>query len=587
MIAIMCTCLSSLPRIGPRRHWPLALSAALFFAGPALALTPREEVLRLVPEDAGFCLLVQGLRHQAQAFHESPFYEQFRTSTFGSDLLQSPGAVKLSQLEQHLQKHLGLTWPRIRDELIGDAVALAYRATSSGGKDGDQGLILVRARDARLLADVVTRLNELQLGSGEVKAVEARKHHDAEYFCRVEAKRNLFYYLRGPLLAFTSQEDLLRDVIDRDRQSEGKEIVLVRQLQRLGADAALATLWVNPRAFDRELERKAATAKGAEVLVLRRIEEYWKAIDGLALSATVNPGGPEIALTFLAREGAMPAAVRRFFDADAKPSDLWERFPDRALVAVAGRLDALELTGFLGDFLPAEARRAARDTVNREFGAALGLDIVQDVLPNLGPDWGVCITAPAASDRSPLPALVAAIRVRPGSTVRPVDRALLDGLHSLAVLVVLGYNNSHTDAIRLETVRQDQVEVQFLKNGKGFPPGWQPAFALKAGYLLLATSPEAIRAFRATPNPSAAAGPDLPLLRVSIREFRAYLNSHLDFLAARVAEDHGISPDAAAKKLRGLLSLCECFERVELARRAGPGKVALVLRARTEKPMSR
>ena len=48
---------------------------------------------------------------------------------------------------------------------------------------------------------------------------------------------------------------------------------------------------------------------------------------------------------------------------------------------------------------------------------------------------------------------------------------------------------------RGEEKLNDKVEIKYLANDKAYPPGLQPAFALKGGYLVLASSPEAIRRF--------------------------------------------------------------------------------------------
>src|SRR5439155_3628606 len=96
------------------------------------------------------------------------------------------------------------------------------------------------------------------------------------------------YYLRGPLLALTWQEGLLRRVIDLDRRPAGGEPPVARELRLLGADRSLAALWVNPRAFQADLEAKAAASRGEEAAVLRTTLTYWKALDGIALSLALE-----------------------------------------------------------------------------------------------------------------------------------------------------------------------------------------------------------------------------------------------------------------------------------------------------------
>ena len=50
----------------------LAVSSS-FFAGHSAKASPRDELLRLVPADVGFCLVLEDLRGHGKAFAESPF----------------------------------------------------------------------------------------------------------------------------------------------------------------------------------------------------------------------------------------------------------------------------------------------------------------------------------------------------------------------------------------------------------------------------------------------------------------------------------------------------------------------------------
>ena len=54
----------------------------------------------------------------------------------------------------------------------------------------------------------------------------------------------------------------------------------------------------------------------------------------------------------------------------------------------------------------------------------LGKDLIKDVLPNLGPDWGLCVTAPPAKDKTWFPQVTLAMAVAPGPGTAPVDEAL-------------------------------------------------------------------------------------------------------------------------------------------------------------------
>jgi hypothetical protein len=82
---------------------------------------------------------------------------------------------------------------------------------------------------------------------------------------------------------------------------------------------------------------------------------------------------------------------------------VWKAVPEDALFAAGCRLDLAALLEALGDFLPAKHRADLHAHLNGTFGAPFDKDFVKEVLPSLGPDWGVCVTAPPADSKDLFP----------------------------------------------------------------------------------------------------------------------------------------------------------------------------------------
>jgi hypothetical protein len=551
---------------------------------PLQALTPRAELLRLVPEDVGFCLVVQNLREHSAAFQGSAFLEQFRASPLGQAVQDAPEYRKLVELDAHLRRYLDVSWARLRDDILGDTVILAYRPGPPGALDQEQDLFLVRARDPQLLGTLAERLNAAQKESGEILDLETRTYHGVPYVRRVERKRDHYYFLRDGVLAFSSREPMLRQVIDRERQqSEREQPVLVRNLRRVESEQALATLWVNPRAFDGEIERKGIGARGTEAVVHKAVLAYWKSLDGIAVVASLHEQDIELRLTLLAREAQLPAPARKVFSAPGKPSDLWNRVPARALVAVAGRLETAEVTDFVDTFLTEEARKSLKEAMDRGPEAALGKDVVQQVLASVGPDWGIFVAAPAAADKDWFPEVTVALRVRSGGPNASADRTILAALQGAAVLAVLAYNSSHPDAITLRNITEGPVEIHYLSGAREFPPGLQPAFALKGDYLLLASSPDTVRHFAETgavKKPELTSG-EMPWVQLFVQQVSGFLKERRDSLAAYVAEKHLVPKEEVSRRLDDLAAHLQFLDRMTLTQRSQPGRFSLVLRLRT------
>jgi hypothetical protein len=554
-------------------------------AGIFLALTirapaesPRDELLRMVPDDAGFCLVVEGLRDQAARLADSPFVRQFRQSPTGALLNADRDWQTLTAGREKLEALLGLEWTKLRDDVLGDALVFAYRPSLADGPQRDQVLILVRARDPQALAKLVEWINAFQKVSGEVKAVEAREHGGLRYFQRVEAKAAPFYALLGPVLAVSSDEAMLRDALDRRSHEPATEPLLARGLrQLLGTQQQLASLWINPRAFDAAVAAKAEQGRDDQKAIAKNFLAYWKALDAAALGVGVQDDFT-LTLAARARTEELPPAARRFLASAADPSEAWRRFPDNALFAFAGRFDASAFVDVLGEFLTPQTRRALRDGLDRYVGAALDKDVLQDVLPCLGPDFGVCVVAPEAGSKSWLPHAVLALRVRPGEKLPHLDQALFSAVNALAQAAVIDHNSKHAERMVLKTTVQDKVEVKYLAGAAHFPPGLQPAFALKDGYLVLASSPDALRRF--APVKELPAG-EVPVLRISIVDLRNYLQTYRRPLVAALAAQNETKQEEVERHLDGLLSALQLFDKLEINQRVTAGQAAVTLRVRT------
>jgi hypothetical protein len=552
----------------------ISLAALLAFTVRARAESARDELLRLVPDDVGFCLLLEDLRGHTARLLESPFVKQFEKSAMGELLKADPDWRKFQTGREQLEGLFGIDWPKLRDDIIGDAVVVAVRPGSKG--NDDKGLVLLRARDPEALAALLKRVNALQKAGGEYESIENREYKGQGYFQRVGAKTAPFYALLGPALIVASHEDMLREALDR-RATSAEPVLSKRLHELLGAEPYLVSFWLNPRAFDAAMAAHAEQGGDDQTAALRHVLTWWKALDGVAWGIAARD---DFIVTYAARartEKLSPAA-RRFLAESAKPSDLWRRFPDNALVAVAGRFDVSAFEEMLSEFLSPSMREKWHGSLDRFLGAALDKDVVKEVLPCLGPDFGLCIMAPEEGSKSWAPRAFAAVRVRPGEKPPYVDQALFTAATALAQAAVIDHNSKHDSRLVLKTEWQDKVEVKYLTGSAQFPAGLQPAFALKDGYLIATSSPDLVKRFA----PVAKMPTDeVPLLRISITDLRAYLRIHRGAIASALAEHNKLKPDEVERHIEGILPALDLFERLEISQRGAPGQKAVTLRLRT------
>src|SRR6266542_2284681 len=180
--------------------------------------SPADELLRFVPADVTFCFVLRDLREHVAALQSSPLAGHLRNSPLGSALKATPEWRQLEKANRFLEQFLGLRAEQLRDDILGDAVVLAYRAGPPDKPQQEQGLLLIRARQAKTLAALVDRLNQVHMKSGELKKRDEREHNGVKYFRRVERKEENFYCLRGPVLIFSGQEGILREALDLEKK---------------------------------------------------------------------------------------------------------------------------------------------------------------------------------------------------------------------------------------------------------------------------------------------------------------------------------------------------------------------------------
>jgi len=546
---------------------------------PAAGLAaPRDELLRLIPEDYTFCVVVQNLRGLARSDGDPAFLKGVAESPMLKQFQDSPEAKKFQAVLETIFKDLQVTPEQLWRDILGDAIVFAYRKGPADQKDKEDGLLLVNARDEKLLARLVDRINELQKKGGELKGVEPVGHAGG-YFRRVksvESEKPDYYALRGHRLLFSGSEDLLKSMLAGLDRGGAEEPVLVRRMKQLGVDGHPFVCLVNPRSFDSDLVASAKAGKPAEQWFLKEFTNYWKAVDGLAISMNFAPA-VEIGLSLNVRKETMPKAAARFFTEAGKKSPLWSRIPDDALFAFVGRAHLESLVGIIGSFLTERDRTKVLDAVADAVRTFLESDELGPAVRGLGPDAGFWVTRPDPADKTWWPQGILAVKVADDADGRLAEQAALRGLDFLARSACLSEKQ-----LRIRSEKQGDVEVRYLTHASAFPPGFRPGFASKGGYIVVASSPQTITRFN-PPTETATDADEVPILRISAAGWRQYLNDHRAGLTEYLAAAKGLDAAMLGQQVDSLMPLFDALDRVELVQRTGPERLNLILRFKEAK----
>ena len=193
------------------------------------------------------------------------------------------------------------------------------------------------------------------------------------------------------------------------------------------------------------------------------------------------------------------------------------------------------------------------------------------------------------TEKAWFPQMTWALRVRQGDQQPSVDRTLLNGLNTLATLAVFAYNGSHEDHLTLRVVFDGPVEIRHLTGEKAFPPGLQPAFAYKNGYLLVTSSPDAIRSF-GVPGPERTpvdSTGEVPFLRLSLVALGEFLKDRQEMLTSYLAEKSQVPREEVSRRIQKLREIITFFDRVELTHQAIADQRSLILHVRTVQPLQK
>src|SRR5262245_18612670 len=503
----------------------IVLAFALALTAPAGAAPPtaRDEALRVAPPDAALVVIVQNLRDHAKNIAESPLAAWFPTSALGKQLLASDGLKKALDGATPLFAAFGITPAELFQDGIGDAVVFAYTPAPANDPKGERSVIIVRPGKPETLAKLVGRLNDIQTKNGELKTLSRREHAGAEYFERQKsAGPSDFYCWRDGVFAFSSSEADIKAVIDRDKTTaKDKPPELTARMTKLGVADAAAVVLINPRPLDAELKAKVDAAKPDEKLFLTKFAEVWSATDAAAIYFALGTDA-ELGVSVSFQPEKLPAKLKGWLVGERMPSALWSAIPDDALLAVAGRVKVSDLLDFLASVIPPEPNKpGVRETIEQTLGPIVGRDKLPLVLDALGPDWGVWITPPAQG--TTVPVLVGAVRVQTdGPKGQDTAKAIVQAVDFGFQTARVAYNASHKEQIELREEKDGDTVIKWL-SCETFPAGFRPCFALKGGYLLVSTSPDAIKTFRA-PVGEPKSG-DVPIVRFNASATRAYLTA--------------------------------------------------------------
>lgn len=467
----------------------LALLVALN-ASPARGKEAVDTLVRLLPGEPALCVVIEDLRGHAEKLRDKNVASALFDTPLAHLLPQGLNRETLAEVERILQTHVQATLKEIVDDVLGDAVVLAYWPARDN--EPERSVILARTRNPERAATLLNRFHAVQRQTGQVEKIETRSLGEAAYFRLLEAGgKEQFQGIHKSVLVLTEDERIVRHVL-QGLTSPGQPGDFYRRFSQLGREPALVRVMLSPRVFDAELASKAETAPESEAAFVKEFLQYWRSIESLGLTLALD-SDVTLSLHVRAETAKLPPHARRFLTGAAQPSALWNYVPADAVIALGGRFDVDAAWQIFQAFLPPEGRDGLQAQMDQTTQALFGLDFHEQIVGRLGPDM-VAYAVPPAGLLSIMPDVVLAVQIRSEGD-RRLESEYSDALKTLAGVIALARTQAGQPTV-LRTRYTSFGRIVYLE-GPGMPiPGIQPAAAIKDGCLVLALSPDSIIRFR-------------------------------------------------------------------------------------------
>lgn len=394
--------------------------AGLLLALVALVLVPTEPIraddalMKLVPADAGLIASIDGFRDHSRAILETRIAREFQELPAFQAWRQSPNVRNFLTASKHIEGFLQTSLREIGDEIFGDAVVLALFAPTDSPADA-RGLFILRARDPKLLNQLLDRINTAQKTSGELAALVEHKRGDSTYFTRQyragsDQPDETFVVFDDGVFALSNAESRIQWVIDRKATPEGDSAADLAGFQKVAARLpreAAARLFLSPDLARRAVNGLLRSVPPGSWAVVDQIRDFAEASEYAGAALVVD----DSAVTIQSARVFNPEKFSRlnaWWNAPPGPEESGsgprlESVPPSTLALASLNVDAPALYRAVVSAIPERDRPTLEKLEIIAEGLLLGLDFRARVLPALGPRFVAYLEAPSEDPSEPTP----------------------------------------------------------------------------------------------------------------------------------------------------------------------------------------
>ena len=566
-----------------------ALLLSLLIGKAVRAAQPDSRLLQFVGSEAGLVIEVSDLRRNLPKLKNSEIFRRLRNTNVYRQWKSSADYRGLVAAQTAIEKLVKKPLGEFLADLFGQSVALAVYPTA---KDEPETVLITRASSQETLSAALAAWNRAERSVSETiqfsghSYVRRKKLDSNENKEKKKRSQTQFYVLFDDVLALSDSESVIRRVIELNSANQTEDGVALdsnapaagvqqnflstaafRQAEKSLSPKRFVSVYLNPREWDHAV-RFDAEKPGVD----RLLADFWRRCDSIGFGMRTDGGVIWEMSAHYDRSGLPQQLASK---AVTGPPRFLNRVPRNAAVVVAGRNDLSKAAKFLIEQIPQQQQSDWYRLRHIARGLLVGFDLLDDVLPAVGSNWGLYVIADEgeSSHRSPFEGLLAIQLPLPGEiTLRKVT--LRDGLGNALETALHFLGNSDGK----KPGKQESIVRTEIKNGTHF--GWletdrpfQPAYALADGYLVGGSSRGVIKKFLAVKE-SASLGLQLEfrgrartyfpdanqLLFVNVAELRKFATRNPERFTERLADSKSVDPKEARRRFEQIVDLLEVID---------------------------
>ncbi len=582
------------------KHRALFFSLAslmLGFSWPVLGQeNANRDLMQLVGSDAGLCVEITNLKRRIPRLAESALVNRLKKLPVYTAWKASPEFHKLANFQKVVEAKTGQPLEEFALGLFGHSVVFAVYPDRA---EEPKGVLLLRAADEKTLQSALSAWNH-----NERLQLETLSFSKGQYFKRTEPRRknaklnprSQFYFVDREILALSDNETLIQEILTR-RLNPSEHTPLPKNPHYQTAQTSLpkdcwVTAYFQPKAWKTgwDLGEESTPAE-------RHIAQLWKRCEVIAAGMRADRGF-SLDLIVHYDPSELPARVQQFINRTSGFPDFLNHVPQGAMLVIAGKQDLAGIDQLLTAQMDPAAKQQWQTARQITRGFLLGLDLFEDVLPKLPPNWGLYLlprkgeVSNADETAFPVEALFAIELPAPPDDkgVITVRKALGNGLSTgFHVLAAMQNPKSPGKPVQLKSQAlfpgndQSDLQVHYLDAFGAY----RPAYCLSDEFLFFASSPRMIVDFHAVNQPKLSqtaafklwtereGAPQGQVLFISWQAVREFLSKHQDFLLKQAVESHGLTREESQTRLKKLEDVLTILDAVYFGLQIRPDQIRL------------